>query len=83
MANLRTWLKDLREKSKLTQQNVAEKLNITKQYYQQIEAHERQKRMDITLMTKLSEVFNVSFAEIVNHERALNMKIEQNESHIS
>lgn len=76
----RTWLKDLREEKQLTQQNVADMLGISKQYYQLIEAHERQKKMDITLMTKLSEIFDVSFNEIIEQEKALTEKIEYNES---
>ena len=77
---MREWLKELREQRKLTQQNVADMLGISKQYYQLIEAHERQKKMDITLMTKISEIFNVSFNEIIKQEKALTKKIEHNES---
>lgn len=77
---MREWLKDLREEKQLTQQNVADMLGISKQYYQLIEAHERQKKMDITLMTKLSEIFDVSFNEIIEQEKALTEKIEYNES---
>lgn len=77
---MREWLKDLREEKQFTQQNVADMLGISKQYYQLIEAHERQKKMDITLMTKLSEIFDVSFNEIIEQEKALTEKIEYNES---
>lgn len=77
---MREWLKDLRENRQLTQQNVANMLGISKQYYQLIEAHERQKKMDITLMTKLSEIFDVSFNEIIEQEKVLTEKIEYNES---
>ena len=77
---MREWLKTLRENKQLTQQNVADMLGISKQYYQLIEAHERQKKMDITLMTKLSDIFGVSFNEIVQQEKALTDKIAYNES---
>lgn len=77
---MREWLRDLREKKQLTQQNVADMLGISKQYYQLIEAHERQKKMDITLMTKLSEIFDISFNEIIVQEQRLTKKIEYNES---
>lgn len=66
---MRYWLKELRESSKLSQQQVAEKLKITRQYYQQIEAGDRQQKMDITLSAKLSELFNVSISDIVKFEK--------------
>lgn len=65
---LRNWLKELRENRKLTQQNVADLLGITKQYYQMIEACERQRKMDIALLTKLSEIFQISLIKLVELE---------------
>ena len=40
---MRVWLKDLRESKGLTQQNVADYLGITKQYYQMVESGSRAK----------------------------------------
>lgn len=77
---MREWLRKLREEKQLTQQNVADMLGISKQYYQLIEAHERQKKIDITLVAKLSEIFDVSFNEIIKQEQALTDKIKYNES---
>lgn len=77
---MREWLKNLRESKQMTQQSVADLLGISKQYYQLIEAHERQKKMDITLITKIADIFNVSLNEIVQQEKALTEKIEYNES---
>ena len=73
--DLRKWLKKLREESGLSQQQVADRLNITRQYYQQIEAGDRQQKMDITLRSKLSELFGISIEEISIKER----KIRQGE----
>lgn len=73
--DLRKWLKKLREESGLSQQQVADRLNITRQYYQQIEAGDRQQKMDITLSSKLSELFGISTEEISIKER----KIRQGE----
>lgn len=67
---MRSWLKNLREKNNLTQQFVAEKLDISKQYYQMIEANERQKKMDITLATKISVLFDIPLASITQFEAA-------------
>lgn len=58
----------MRELKGLSQQNVAETIGITRQYYQQIEAGERQQKMDITLITKLSKVFGISVNQIINNE---------------
>lgn len=65
---MRSWLKELRENRGLTQQNVADLLGITKQYYQMIEACERQRKMDIALLTKLSEIFQISLIKLVELE---------------
>lgn len=67
---MRQWLKEAREKLNMSQQDVATKINITRQYYQQIEAGDRQQKMDITLMTKLSDCLGVPITDIVEHERA-------------
>lgn len=58
----------MRELKGLSQQNVAETIGITRQYYQQIEAGERQQKMDITLITKLSKAFDISVSQIINNE---------------
>lgn len=65
---MRSWLKELRENRKLTQQNVADLLGITRQYYQMIESYERQRNMDIALLTKLSEIFQISLIKLVELE---------------
>lgn len=67
---MRQWLKEAREKRNLTQQEVALQINITRQYYQQIEAGDRQQKMDITLMTKLSDCLGVPITDIVAYERS-------------
>lgn len=58
----------MRELKGLSQQNVAEIIGITRQYYQQIEAGERQQKMDITLITKISKAFDISVSQIINNE---------------
>jgi transcriptional regulator with XRE-family HTH domain len=65
---LRQWLKNIRESKGISQQNVAEKVGITRQYYQLIEAGERQQKMDITLIAKLSQVLGVSMNQIIDNE---------------
>ena len=65
---MRSWLKEQREKKNLTQSKIAEKLGISEGYYSYIENGERQKRMDITLVTKLSDIFGLSIQQIVEFE---------------
>lgn len=66
---MRKYLVTLREKSKYSQQNVAEKLNITTQYYQMIEKGKRQRKMEVTLATQLANIFNISLEELLDEER--------------
>ena len=57
---MRGYLKELREQKGFSQQNVADSIGITRQYYQQIENGERQKNMDISLVVQLSNLFGIS-----------------------
>lgn len=66
----RAYLAALRKKQNESQQDVANALGISRQYYCMIEAGDRQKRMDIMLISALSAHFGVPVAEIVAAERA-------------
>lgn len=68
---VRQYLIELREKTKESQQEVADAVGISRQYYSFIEAGLRQKRMDITLVMKLARHFAVDVGEIIAHEDAL------------
>ena len=65
---MREYLKRLREGKGLSMQEMAEKLDISRQYYQMIESGERQKKMDITLVKGISAVLNVSLESIIEEE---------------
>lgn len=65
---MRDWMKETRTKKGLTQQFVADKLGITKQYYQQIEDGKRQVDLSTSLVLSLSNVFEISPIEIMNFE---------------
>lgn len=73
---MRYWLKELRENKGYTQQNVAESMGVTKQYYQQIEARDRQQKLNIETLQKIASLFNVSMDFIIQSENALNAEIE-------
>ena len=68
---MREYLKNLREANGMTMQSVADRIGVSKQYYQMIESGERQKKMDITLVTALSTIFSISIEQIVREEQAL------------
>ncbi len=66
---MRTWLKELREKMGLSQQNVADKLEMTQQYYNLIENGERKKELDVALVLKLASIFNLTTNYIIEREK--------------
>ena len=66
---MRTWLKRIRRKKRLTQRELAKALDITESYYGLIEAGKRQKRMDATLAAKLSVIFEIPVEKIIEWER--------------
>ena len=68
---MKRWLKELREKSKLSQLEVAKKLDISESYYCLIENGERQKDLDLSLAIKLSKLFGVSVDYIIAEEEQL------------
>lgn len=67
----RQYLIEFREKANESQQDVADAVGISRQYYSFIEAGLRQKRMDVTLAVKLAHHFSVDVGEIIKHEDAL------------
>lgn len=66
---MREYLVDYRKKRKETQQSVAKALGVSRQYYNMIETGERQRRMDMLLITGLANHFGVKVSTIVNHEQ--------------
>lgn len=61
----------MRKEKGLTQKQLAEKLDISESYYNQIENGERQKRMDITIIDRLSKAFKIPVSAIINFENAI------------
>lgn len=73
---MREYLKKLRESNGYTMQYVADRIGISKQYYQRIEVGDRQQNMDITLAVKLSEIFGVTIENIIKNEKELSLARE-------
>lgn len=66
---MRRYLYELRKQNKMTQQDVADRLKISRQYYGFVENGERKQEMSISMLCKLSEVFDVSVSELIEAER--------------
>ena len=67
---MREWLKTLRTENGLSMKDVAQKLDISESYYSMIESGERQKKMDLVLVTGIAAVFGKSAADIIALEQA-------------
>lgn len=67
---MREWLKKAREEKGMTMKTAADELNISESYYCSIENGTRQRRMDISLASKISVVFDVPLAAVVEMEQA-------------
>lgn len=65
---MRKYLVELREVHNMTQQNVADKIGISRQYYAMVENGERQSKMDITLAAKLAAAFCMTLTDFIDAE---------------
>ena len=65
---MREWLRNSRFEKGLTMKEMGSKLGISESYYSSIEAGQRQKKMDLTLVAALSAILDIPVAEIVQHE---------------
>lgn len=68
---MREYLISLRTEKGLTQKQIAQKLDIYESYYNQIEKGERQKKMDITLLNRLSLALEIPITVLINYENKL------------
>ena len=67
---MREWLKKLRDEKGFSQENVAKELGVVQGHYSMIENGERQKKLDLSLVIKLSEILGVSIDYIVEKEKS-------------
>ena len=68
---MREYLKQLRIAKNMSMQDVADAFGISRQYYDMIESGERQKKMDFTLVTKISTLFGISLEKIAEYEQEI------------
>lgn len=71
---MRNYLVALRKEKNFTQKQIADKLDISESYYNQIENGERQKRMDITIIDRLAKALNISVSDIIRYENEINQE---------
>lgn len=68
---MRQYLVSLRNEHGYSQQDVADKLNISRQYYQMIETGERQKKMDISLASSIATLYGISVMDVEKFEKEI------------
>jgi len=66
---MRSYLVEKRNQLGLSQQDVADLIGVSRQYYNFIENGSRQKKMDIDLLTKLSDALSIPIADLIEMER--------------
>ena len=66
---MRSYLRELREKKELSQQQLADKLGISQNYYCMIETGERQKRLDIDMARRLADALGTTLEYICQQEQ--------------
>lgn len=71
---MRQYLKELRAKKKISQRNIAGALGISQNYYSQIENGIRKASIDLDLLIKLSNFFEVDLEYLIEQERAISDK---------
>ena len=69
MKEMRLWLKAIRKEKGMTLSEVALAIGISESYYCLIENNDRQKCMDISLISKISSVLDIPISEIIRLEQ--------------
>lgn len=68
---MREYIKEAREKAGYTQQQMAEKIGISQNYYCDIENYVRQKELRMNTLSKLSEILNIPLEIVLSEEKKL------------
>lgn len=66
---MRVYMVELRKKSNKSQQQVADVVGISRQYYSAIEKGERQKKISVDLLCRIADAINVPVDELITEER--------------
>ncbi|MBQ1349442.1 MAG: helix-turn-helix transcriptional regulator [Ruminococcus sp.] len=65
---MRDWLKEKRTEKGMTMAEMAKRLDLSESYYSKIESGDRQRKMDIRLVSKLCKILDISIEEIIAKE---------------
>lgn len=76
----REYLKKMRTEMGLTMQDMGDALGMSRQYYNLIETGVSQKRMDITLVRRIADIFGVTLEDIARFEQAWLAEAEAEEA---
>lgn len=68
---MREYLRELRKRAGMTQEEVAKKIGMVESSYCMIEAGERQKDLNLSLVHGFSKVFGVSTSYIIEEEKKI------------
>ena len=68
---MREYLKNIRVKKSVTQEEVAFALNMSQNHYSQIENGIKQRDMNLSLLIKLSDYFEVDLGYLIEQEKAI------------
>lgn len=68
---MRKWLKILRKRNNLTQNDMAEMLEISQNHYCNIENGERMPHLTLPIAAAISDIFDIPLSKIRNYEEAL------------
>ena len=68
---MREYLKNMRTNKSATQDDVAAALNMSQNHYSQIENGIKQKDINLSLLIKLSDYFEVDLDYLIEQEKAL------------
>ena len=71
---MREYLKNIRINKKATQKETAEALNISQNYYSQIENGTKAKNISLGLLIKIATYFEVDLGYLIEQERAISDK---------
>lgn len=71
---MRKWLKKMREEKNISQQELADFLYISQNYYSNIENGKRQEDMNLSTAAKLADFFDIPLSTIRQHEELLTAK---------
>lgn len=73
---MREYLVQRRKELNLSQQDVADALGISRQYYSAIEQGIRQKKLEITLVVGLAKALKTTITDIILEEDVISKAIE-------